>query len=74
MANHAEPVTMASGFVEDAEALKAGLTFRPLPTTAADTLAWFQKQPADRQAKLRSGLTPDRETALLTEWKASAKA
>jgi 2'-hydroxyisoflavone reductase len=57
-----------------ARALKAGLTYRPLPLTAGDTLAWFQKQPADRQAKLRSGLTPDREAALLADWKASAKA
>jgi 2'-hydroxyisoflavone reductase len=56
-----------------ARALKAGLTYRPLPTTAGDTLAWFQKQPAERQAKLRSGLAPDREAALLAEWKASAK-
>jgi 2'-hydroxyisoflavone reductase len=55
-------------------ALEAGLTFRPLTTTAADTLAWFRTQPADRQAKLRSGLTPERETALLAAWKASAKA
>jgi 2'-hydroxyisoflavone reductase len=54
-----------------ARALKAGLTFRPLPTTAADTLAWFKTQPAERQAKLRSGLTPERETMLLAEWKAA---
>ncbi|HEY3950358.1 NAD-dependent epimerase/dehydratase family protein [Phenylobacterium sp.] len=54
-----------------ARALKAGLTFRPLPTTAGDTLAWFKTLPADRQAKLRSGLTPERETALLAEWKAN---
>jgi 2'-hydroxyisoflavone reductase len=57
-----------------ARALNAGLTFRPLPTTAADTLAWFKTLPADRQAKLRSGLKPDREAALLADWKASAKA
>jgi 2'-hydroxyisoflavone reductase len=49
-------------------ALAAGLTFRPLPVTAADTLAWFRTQPVARQAKLKSGLTPDREQALLTEW------
>jgi 2'-hydroxyisoflavone reductase len=53
-------------------ALKAGLTFRPLPSTAGDTLAWFKTLPAERQAKLRSGLTPDRETALLAQWKAEA--
>jgi 2'-hydroxyisoflavone reductase len=55
-------------------ALKAGLTFRPLTETAADTLAWFKTLPVDRQAKLRSGLKPERETALLAEWKTSAKA
>ncbi len=53
-------------------ALRAGLTFRPLPTTAADTLAWFRTQPAERQVKLRAGLAPDREAELLAAWKASA--
>jgi 2'-hydroxyisoflavone reductase len=46
-------------------ALAAGLTFRPLPQTAVDTLAWFLKQPPERQAKLRAGLAPDREAELL---------
>ena len=55
-----------------ARALKAGLTYRPLPLTAADTLAWFEAQPAERQAILRSGLTPERETALLAQWKGKA--
>jgi 2'-hydroxyisoflavone reductase len=50
----------------------AGLTFRPLATTAVDTLAWFKTLDADRQAKLKAGLTPDRETALLAKWKAEA--
>ncbi|THD54260.1 NAD-dependent epimerase/dehydratase family protein [Phenylobacterium sp.] len=54
-----------------ARALKAGLTFRPLPVTAGDTLDWFKTRPAERQAKLRSGLTPERETALLAAWKTS---
>jgi 2'-hydroxyisoflavone reductase len=54
-----------------ARALKAGLTYRPLPQTAGDTLAWFKTLPPDRQAKLRSGLTPERETTLLAQWKAS---
>ena len=53
------------------KALADGLTFRPLGTTAVDTLAWFRQQPAERQAKLRAGLTPEREAALLTKWKAS---
>jgi len=51
------------------KAQAAGLTYRPLPLTAADTLAWFRQQPPERQAKLRAGLAPDRETALLAEWK-----
>ena len=52
------------------KALAAGLTYRPLKLTAADTLAWFQTQPPDRQAKLRAGLAPDREASLLAAWKA----
>ncbi|HEX4233419.1 MAG TPA: NAD-dependent epimerase/dehydratase family protein [Caldimonas sp.] len=54
-------------------ALAAGLTFRPLATTAAQTLAWFREQPAERQAKLRAGLDPAREAAVLERWKAAAK-
>jgi len=46
-------------------ALAAGLTFRPLATTAAETLAWFRTLPADRQAKLKAGLEPEREAAVL---------
>ena len=52
-------------------ALAGGLTFRPLVTSAADTLTWFKAQPAEREAKLRAGLAPEREQALLTAWKAS---
>jgi 2'-hydroxyisoflavone reductase len=53
-------------------ALKAGLTFRALATTSVDTLAWFRQQPDARQAKLRAGLTPDRENAALMAWKSSS--
>jgi len=52
-------------------AVQAGLTFRPLATTAADTLAWFRAQPVERQAKPRTGLTPEREAEVLARWKAS---
>jgi 2'-hydroxyisoflavone reductase len=51
------------------KALAAGLTFRPLEATAADTLAWFKQQPSERQAKLRAGLTSAREEAVLSKWK-----
>jgi 2'-hydroxyisoflavone reductase len=53
------------------KALTAGLTFRPLATTATDTLAWFKQQPAERQAKLKAGLTPAREGEVLAKWKST---
>jgi 2'-hydroxyisoflavone reductase len=52
-----------------ASSLAKGLTFRPLATTAADTLAWFEQQPAERKAQLLAGLTPEREMKLLAAWK-----
>ena len=66
----------SAGFAQRsiARALDAGLTFRPTMTTAADTLAWFKEQPADRQATMKSGLTPAREADLLKAWRASQKA
>ena len=53
-------------------AVTAGLTFRPLATTASDTLDWFKTLPADRQAKLGAGLTAEREKALLDAWTAKS--
>jgi 2'-hydroxyisoflavone reductase len=55
-----------------AKALAAGLTFRPLATTASETLAWFKEQPAERQEKLRAGLTPAREQEVLSKWKSTS--
>jgi 2'-hydroxyisoflavone reductase len=46
-------------------ALAKGLTFRPLADTARDALAWFKAQKPERQAKLKAGLTPERETEVL---------
>ncbi len=54
--------------VSNAKAVGKGLVFRPLKETCADTLAWFRKQPAERQTKLRSGLAADREAAVLAAW------
>ena len=53
-------------------ALGAGLVFRPLPQTAADTLAWFKTLPQDRHAKLKAGLSAEREATLLANWAAVA--
>lgn len=51
-------------------ALKTGLTFRPLEETARDTLAWWNTLPEERRARPKTGLTSEREAALLAEWKA----
>jgi 2'-hydroxyisoflavone reductase len=50
------------------KAVAAGLVFRPLSTTASETLAWFRAQSEERQAKLLAGLAPEREAALLAKW------
>jgi 2'-hydroxyisoflavone reductase len=54
------------------KAVSKGLTFRPLATTAADALAWFNSQPAERREKLRAGITAEREKEVLAAWKAKA--
>ncbi len=64
------PIGEEAGFaqVSNARAVSKGLTFRPLAITAKDTLDWFKALPADRQAKLRSGLDPKREVEVLAAW------
>jgi 2'-hydroxyisoflavone reductase len=52
-----------------AKAVAQGLTFRPLATTAADTLAFYNSLPAERTAALRAGLKPEREAELLQAWR-----
>jgi len=55
------------------KALSQGLTFRPLPDTTRATLDWFRKQTKDRQTKMRAGIKPEREAAVLAAWHASGK-
>jgi 2'-hydroxyisoflavone reductase len=50
--------------------LAAGLKYRPLAVTARDTLNWHKTRPAERQARLRSGITAEKEAELLAEWHA----
>jgi 2'-hydroxyisoflavone reductase len=51
--------------------IKAGLKFRSTEVTARDTMEWFRREPAERQAKpLLAGFTPEREAELLRLWKA----
>ena len=51
-----------------ARAVEAGLTFRSLATTVADTLSWWHSLPEARQAKLKWGLSAERERMLLSLW------
>ena len=51
-------------------ALAAGLTFRPFAETVKETLAFYERQPAARQADLRAGLAAEREAAVLAAWHA----
>ena len=62
----------SAGFatVSNARALSKGLTFRSIGDTTQATLEWFRKQPAERQAKLKSGVTAEREAAVLAAWHA----
>jgi len=52
-------------------ALSAGLRIRPLSDTVRDTLAWHQSRPAEQQAKLKAGITREREQEVLAAWHAS---
>lgn len=56
------------GRISIQRALGKGLTFRLLSETARDTLAWFKAQSAERQAKLKAGMSPEREAEVLAAW------
>jgi 2'-hydroxyisoflavone reductase len=60
--------------VSIARAVAAGLRFRPLSETARDTLGWWNGLPPERRAKLRAGLSRDREKQVLAAWASSRKA
>jgi 2'-hydroxyisoflavone reductase len=51
-------------------AIAAGLSIRPLAETATDTLAWWKTLPAERQARPKAGIKPDRERQVLEAWRA----
>ena len=56
--------------VDNRRAIEAGLTFRPLATTAVDALEWFKAAPADAQSQMTksAGIAPSRERAVLDAW------
>ena len=54
-----------------ANAVAAGLTFRPLGVTARDTLEWDKARPAEERANRRFGMSREREREVLDAWHAS---
>jgi 2'-hydroxyisoflavone reductase len=63
-----------AGLIATQRAQRAGLQVRPLADTVRDTLAWFQSLPAQRQSKLRAGVDPRSEMAVLGAWHEHAAA
>ena len=55
-------------FVDVSDAVAAGLTYRPLTVTAADTLAWDKTRPAEDRANRRFGMSREREREVLDAW------
>src|SRR5215467_1559761 len=55
------------------QAVRYGLTFRPLADTTRATLEWFRKQTPERQSKMRAGITAAREAEVLAAWHARSK-
>jgi 2'-hydroxyisoflavone reductase len=60
--------TLGFSQVNVQKAISKGLTYRSIGDTTKATLEWFHKQTPERQAKLKAGLTPEREAAALAAW------
>jgi 2'-hydroxyisoflavone reductase len=54
----------------NAAALAKGLKISPLEKTVEDTMAWHLARPAEEREKLKAGIAPDKEAAVLAAWKA----
>lgn len=51
--------------VDCSKAIAKGLKFRPVEETAADTVAWWNAEPEERRAKLKAGISAEREKEVL---------
>jgi 2'-hydroxyisoflavone reductase len=56
---------------QNGRAVKAGLRFRPIEQTVADTLAWYQGQLKEEKGRTRMAFTPEQEAEIRKRWKAS---
>lgn len=62
-------VNAAGGSFSGERARAAGFRNRPERETIRDLLSWWDTLPAERTGKLRAGLDPDREAAVIAAWK-----
>ena len=56
-----------NGYADNQRAVDAGLTFRPIAQTLADTADWVRNGRGDRP--WRAGMTAEREAELLAAWR-----
>ncbi len=59
---------------QNQRAVRAGLRFRPVEQTVADTLAWYHGQLREEKARTRLAFTPEQEAEVLKRWRAAATA
>jgi 2'-hydroxyisoflavone reductase len=60
----------SAGFarIDISRALERGLNYRPLATTADESLAWHLSRPEAQRTRLLAGITPEREAEVLAAW------
>ncbi|WP_422016429.1 NAD-dependent epimerase/dehydratase family protein [Roseateles sp.] len=56
---------------QNRRAVQAGLRFRPVEQTVADTLAWYQGQLKEEKGRTKLAFTPAQEADILKRWQAS---
>lgn len=64
-----EPALRGFMLISSDKAIEAGLTFRSLTETIADTLAWRRTTPTDEERK--AGLDSEKEQRLIREWRST---
>ena len=65
------PVGPTAGFarMSRARGMAAGLRYRPLAVTAAETLEWWKELPEEDRMTMGAGLAPEREAEVLAAWR-----